>query len=395
MKQYILNKETGKIELSFSKEEYKALSDSDQKEMRRYYLFSGSRKAWVSRSKNNHYMATQIAIKLGFADGGYMGERLSFAEEVERQAEKAEARSERYEKYADNAEKRADSLQSEWTEARKDWSFVTQPNINSGRGRAFTNHRQRLLDRYTKGFEEYRKSEYFREKAITAEQTASMEKFKSRSYLSNRIEECNKNIREYEKRMIKAEESQNESYVGSLLERMEYELDKLAYLYNKLDELGGVLYDKTSVKKGYMVKIRGDWETVVKGNSKTVEVKPDCVSYTLKYAYAEIQELKIPDDWKEEKNTFINPFTVKDIVVRCSYDGKKVIKAFQVVKTTNKNVVIQEIAISNENIPEKDNFISDKQERRSVKVSRGNNVVNYDDWFLYKYQEDMSFASVY
>lgn len=393
-KKYILNVETQKIELQFEKTEYKALSIDDQKSLKSAFLFSGSRSAWVSRSTNNHYSAIRVAEKLGFENGGRIGERLSYAEEVERQVEKAESNAERYEFKANKAIQTAEVLQADWKEARQDWSFVTQPNINSSRGRAFSNQRQRILDRFTKGFDEYRKSEHFRDKAITAEETANMTKFKSRSYLSNRIEECNKNIREYERLMVKAEENQNDEYISRLLEKMEYELDKLSFMHNKLDELGGIQYDKTNIKKGYLVKIRGSWDTVVKANAKTVEVKPDCVPYTLKYPYAEIQELQIPEDWKEEKNTFINPFSIGDIVVRCSYDGKRVVKAFQIVKTTDKNVTIQEISIEN-NIPMVNNFISDKQERRAVKQSRGKNVVNYDNWFLYAYEEDMSFASIY
>ncbi|OBZ15897.1 hypothetical protein A8L34_28025 [Bacillus sp. FJAT-27264] len=384
-KQYILNLETSKIELRFSKEEYQALTTDEKKTLRRAYIFAGSRSAWVSRSTKNHYSAIQAAKQLGFSDAGKTGERLSYAEEVERQVEKAEVRTERYEKYADNAEKRAEGLQSEWTEARKDWSFVTQPNINSSRGRAFTNRRQRILDRYTKGFEEYRKSAYFRDKAETAEQTASMGKFKNRSYLSNRIEESNKIIREYERRIVQAEETQNDSHIETLLEKMEYELEKLAYLHNKLDEIGGVQFNKDNLKVGFRVKIRGSWKTVVKANPKTVEVKSDVVPYTLKYTYAEIQDMEIPGGWKEEERETVNPFEVNDIVVRTTIGSNTIIYAYQVVKKTNKSVTIKPIFVEN-NIPQINNFKIGLQERRAVKQDRNNSfVVNHDDWYLYKY----------
>jgi hypothetical protein len=385
-KQYILNRETSKIELRFSKEEYQALTTDEKKSIKSAYLFSGSRSAWVSRSTNNHYAAIRVAKQLGFTDGGKTGERLSYAEEVDRQVEKAEARIERFEKYADNAVERAKNLQSDLNSMRGDNSFFTQPIIAGHAGsQRFARQREKMYDRYHKGFEEYRKSEYFLDKAITAEQTASMSKFKNRSYLSNRIEECNKNIREYERRMVRAEETQNESYMETLLEKMEYELDKLAFLHNKMDELGGVQFNKDNLKAGYLVRIRSSWDTVVKANAKTVEVKPDVVPYTLKYAYAEIREMKIPEGWTEKKKEAVNPFEVDDIVIRTAINSNRIIKAFQVVKKTDKSVTIKPIVIE-DNIPQINNFKIGLQERRTVKQDRDNNfVVNHDDWYLYKY----------
>ena len=50
-------------------------------------------------------------------------------------------------------------------------------------------------------------------------------------------------------------------------------------------------------------------------------------------------------------------------------------------------VTFKRIDIQN-NKPVKDKFISDKQERRSVKQNRaGIFVVNDGDWYLYKYSE--------
>lgn len=212
-----------------------------------------------------------------------------------------------------------------------------------------------------------------------------MSKFKNRSYLSNRIEECNKNIREYERRIVRAEETQNESHMETLLEKMEYELDKLAFIHNKLDEIGGVQFNKDNLKAGYLVKIRGSWGTVVKANPKTVDVKYEVVPYTLKYAYAEIQDMRIPEGWLEKKKEVVNPFEVDDIVIRTDIGGNTIIKAFQVVKKTDKSVTIKPILIEN-NVPQRNNFKIGLQERRAVRQDRHNNfVVNHDDWYLYKY----------
>lgn len=89
---YIFNLETGKIELHFDKAEYMALPEESKKLLKSNFLFSGKSSAWVSRAKEpNLYHAKQAAAKLGFTQEQRQGERLSFAEQVERQAERAEA----------------------------------------------------------------------------------------------------------------------------------------------------------------------------------------------------------------------------------------------------------------------------------------------------------------
>ena len=110
-KNYIFNLETGKIELHFDKAEYMALSAEQKKLIKSNFLFSRYSSAWVSRCKEpNLYRARKVAEQLGFTQEKRTGERLSFAEQVERQAERAEARAERFEGYADNAERRAENL---------------------------------------------------------------------------------------------------------------------------------------------------------------------------------------------------------------------------------------------------------------------------------------------
>jgi hypothetical protein len=298
MKKYINNLETGTIELHFTKEEYKALSEDQKKEIRRAYLFSGRSQAWVSRSKNNHYWAIQVAKKIGFTEEEKQGQRLSYEEELNRKAEKAEQRSERYEKYADNAETRAENLQSGFNTMRKDWSFITQPNISSSAGRAFTNYRQKLIDRYTKGFEESRKGDYFKEKAKAAQATADKVQLKNRVYLNNRINECEAYIRKLERYIVEAEEKGNEKAIENYLSEMEYQIDKKAFMQNCLDELGGT-FSKEDIKEGYLILIRHGWAKVKKVNTKTVTceyIEHPLNGWDSKVEYAEIKKIKIPEN---------------------------------------------------------------------------------------------------
>lgn len=410
-KKYINNLETGHIELHFEKSEYQALSAEQKKEIKGAYLWSRYASAWVSRSTKNHYSALRVAEKLGFTAEEKQGERLSFAEEMEIKAAKAEHRADRYEYKAGKAEQTAERLQSGINSMHGDNSFFTQPNINTSAGRAFTRRRERMFARFDSGMEEYRKSEYYKDRAETARQTASMSQLKDPVYLDNRIKEQNSTIKKlqsnivnyenklyrieqgeelknYEGEILTAEQYQN--WIDETLSKLEYEIDKLAYFENALEEIGKTrkLYSKEDIKPGYLIKVRGRWAKVEKANPKTVQ--GDYLEAHLKgcyclYPYAEIQNMKIPEDWKLEQSKTENPFNIGDIVVRNNIGGDRIIHAYQVVKISAKTITIQEIQVIN-NQPIKDNFISDKQQRKTVKQDRQNNfVVNDGSWYLYQY----------
>lgn len=389
-KTYINNLETGKIELHFTKGEYQALTDEQKKGLKSAYLFSRYAQAWVSRAKNNHYRALQVAGQLGFTEEETQGKRLTYEEELNKKVEKAERRSERYEQYSENAQNRAKNMQSELNSHHGDIAFFTQPNINSSGGRSFTNYRNKIFNRYNKGFEEYRKSEYFKEKAEIAQNTANKEQLKDRSYLCNRIKECRSIIKKYESYIVTAEEKSNNRTIEKYLSEIEYQGDKMAFMENCLDKLGNN-YTKDNLKVGYLVKIRGEWEKILKLNRTTIESQPleeNIKMFIFKYPYAEIQEMKIPNNYKEPEKTLKNPYIKDDIIVNYSVDGSRIIEAYQVIKTTPKGVQIQKIDIEH-NKPIKDSFTLDKPMRKKIVKSKYSNfmgVSNNNGW-LYKWED--------
>ena len=418
-KNYILNLETGKIELYFEKSQYIALTEEQKSELKSAFLWSNYSKAWVSRSKNNHWRAEQVAKKLGFEGEEKTGERLSFAEQLERKAEKAEVRAERMETHAENASKKAEILQADFNKYRKDWSWLTQPIITGHAGsQAFARHKDKVMAKYGQGFEEYKKSEYFKNRAETARRTADMDQLKSPVYLDNRLRECNSSLKKLQGHIVGYEEQiykinngevvknwhtgepltveKLEESIQERLEKYEFEMDKLTYFESCMEETkraliesGRKLYSKEDIKIGYLIKVRGKWSKVIKANPKTVE--GDYLESYLKgcyclYPYAEIQEIQIPEGWTEKSTQIENPFQVGDVLIRSGYSGNTIITAYQVVKTTNKTIEIQEINIA-DNKPVVNNFISDKKERRTVKKSKtGEIVVNDGNYFLYKYE---------
>ena len=329
---YIFNLESTKIELHFDKSEYAAMTDEQKRELKGAFLFSGKGKCWVSRAKEpNLWRAKQVAEKLGFTGEQREGERLSYAEQLERQAERAEARADRYEGYAANAAGRAEQLQKPLNDMHGDISFFTQPNINSSAGRAFTNYRERLYNRYHKGFEEYRKSSYFLDRAETARGTASQAQFSDPAYLDRRIKECQKEIRAREKNAVSYEKAltdiengvERKKYSGEVitadevkgllsreLELIEKAMDKQGYLENRLDDLGGRRFSKENIKVGYIVSVKHvEQAEVISTGPVNIGYKVltgGAAGMTLTAAYAEIKDVIRA----EEKKPPAHPFEV-------------------------------------------------------------------------------------
>jgi len=408
MGKYILNKETQKIELHFSKPEYMALSESQKSEIKSAFLFSKTSAAWVSRSIHNHYRAEQIAQKLGLENGGKVGERLSYTEELERKSDRAEARAERYEQYSENAEKRAEKLQAGLNAYRGDIAFFTQPIIAGHAGsRAFANYREKLYKRYEHGFEEYKKSEYYQDRAATARRTADNTKLQDRVYLHNRIKECNKNLKIYQEHIARYEdtlyktqqgekltnhsgelltEDYIEQRVAERLEKYEYEEGKLEFFENCLTELGGVQFSKDNIKAGYIVKIKRS------GKCEIISAGPVNVTYKiltggaagmcLTAPYAAVEEIIA----EKQASKVINPFKANEIL--CSYrpSGNSIYKAYQIIKVTETGVKIQQIAVEN-GIPIPEKFTGEAPKQKKVVKSKWSDFVGVynDDWQLHKY----------
>lgn len=360
---YIFNLETTKIELHFEKSEYDALTESDKRKIKSYFLWSRKGNCWVSRAKEpNLWGAIRVAKKLGFTEEERQGERRSFEEQVEIQKERAEARAERYESYSENAEKRAERLQKPVNDMHGDIAFFTQPNINTSAGRAFTRSREKMLEQYTNGFEEYRKSSYFKEKAATARNTAEQAQYRDLAYLDRRIRECKKEIEKRNKNALYYEEVIQAIECGEIrkrfsgeiitadeargwyekeLELIEVAIDKQAYLKNCLEELGGVKFNRDNIKPGYIVKIQrwGLCEIISTGSQNvTYNVMGIRGGGTLKAAYAEIVE--VVETREQEKAA--QPFQVGErFTARIFENSKRAEAVYEIVKATSSTIQLK------------------------------------------------------
>ena len=372
MRKYTFNLATTKIELHFEKSEYAALTNEQKADLKSAFLWSRTGSCWVSRAKEpNLWRAKQVAAKLGFTEEQREGERLSFSEQVERQAERAERRAERYEQYAENAAQRGASLQEPLNRMHGDIAFFTQPIIAGHAGsQAFARRREKMFAQYEKGFEEYRKSGYFQDRARTARATADGAKYRDVAYLDRRIKECKSEIKARKKNVILYEETlsaiengeKKKRYDGTPitaemvtdwlereLELIEKAIDKQAFLEACVDECGGIQFSRDNVKIGYHVKVKGDRYAEVIG------VGPKNITYriltggakgmVLKAAYAEITEI-VSSEEKRETHPFTvgERFTVEQHTYdRDSFKCTRTHVTYEIVKATSATIQLKPV----------------------------------------------------
>nr|WP_304956986.1 DUF3560 domain-containing protein [uncultured Acetatifactor sp.] len=374
MKPYIFNLETTKIELHFEKSEYAALSVEQKSDLKSAFLWSRTGNCWVSRAKEpNLWRAKQVAAKLGFTEEQRQGERLSFSEQVERQAERAEKRAERYEQYAENAERRGVALQQPLNRMHGDIAFFTQPIIAGHAGsQAFARQRERMFAKYEKGFEEYRKSSYFQDRARTAKATADGAKYRDVAYLDRRIKECRKEIRAREKNIIHYEQTlyaiENgekkkqfdgapitaevvNDWIKRELELVEKAMDKQAFLEACVDQCGGIRFSKDNIKIGFQVRLNDGFDSEV----EVIGAGPQNITYriltggakgmVLQAAYAEIKEIIKAEELRET-----HPFTVGEqftaeqyVRVGDSPKWERIHVTYEIIKATSSTIRLKPV----------------------------------------------------
>jgi len=307
---FVVNRETKKLELHFSKEDYQALDPEVKKMIKSYFLFSRNKSAWISKASRHLSYPKTIAAKAGLTDGGKIGEKISFAERMEREAERAEVKAERAGETAMKRKREGEQLQGEFNELRKDWAFITQPIMSGHAGsEAFGRQRSRIMARYDKGFEKYSQSEYYQKKAERLRRAAKQTKLKDPVYLSRRIKEnrriianIKKNIPDYEERLAKAEtDADKAKYQGWLEEVMDNladRIDKLTFFTEAMENIGGLKYTKEKLKGAtHVVYRKYGWYPVIRLNPKTVTIGNwlDVETSTWKAPYAEITDAKFKE----------------------------------------------------------------------------------------------------
>lgn len=367
---YQINRETQKLELIFDKAEYMALPDEKKREIKSNFLFSRTVGGWVSRAKwPNTYYAEKTAQSIGAENMGKTGEALSFAEQMETKAKRAEARAERMEARAERAEATGKALQKPIEDMHGDVAFFTQPIINTSAGRAFGRRRDRMFAAWERGFEEFKKSEYYRDAAQTARETAAGTKPKDKGFCQRRMDDAQKTIKAQQKNLESYKKKMDRISAGETLktwggseitaetvsgwietaeELIEAAISKYSYYAECLESLGGIQYNRENIKPGYIVKMKR-WNSIV-----TVT---NCGPKNFRYkhndgplagmggmeSYAEILEIISTDG--AEQPAPVHPFQIgekKEIPIWNSAASRYENHEHEIIKRTDKTVTIRD-----------------------------------------------------
>lgn len=195
---FIDDKETEKLNIHTTKQFYNALDREKRQIFKRYCLWSSKQECWVSKAKaeNCPYLKVKLS-EMGFVDGGTVGERLSFGDKVQKEQEKATVRAERAEKRAEKAQQRSNSLYNSASEMASAIPMGQPILVGHHSEKRDRRYRERIHNTMGKSVKEQEKSDYYKEKAKTAEWTAKGEKYRNPRYLNNRIKEAKAAVRLY------------------------------------------------------------------------------------------------------------------------------------------------------------------------------------------------------
>ena len=313
MGRYFRNMETNKLEIYLEKEDYGALDPAIKDEIRRHFLFSRKKCAWISRAKfPNLYFAEQIAKKIGLEDEGKVGERLTFAEQQEVKADRAESRACYYDHKAQKAMDEAEKLQKPFL--NMDYAAATQPINNNSAGRAFANQRNRIIAAYDKGIEEFRKSEYYANCANSARKTAKNTTDCTKGFCQRRIIEAERAIRAQKKNLdyyaMRMEQVKDgditistngevltaetiQKWIDSANEIIQTSIEKIAYYDRMVQDMGGIKFSSNNVHVGDIVKIE-QWKDpmiIINTGTKNITYTDMDKRFKLKASYAEIEKI--------------------------------------------------------------------------------------------------------
>ena len=236
---FIVNSER-KLEVYFNYDKYKNLPEADKKFIKSNFLWSRGKGAWISKASHPsqvQYLSNRLANELKLRSKG-REKRMTFQEERDKERSKAEYKVQVYDRRAQSAEARGEALQSEFDKLRQDWSWLTQPVIRGHRGsESFGKQRQRIIDRYSKGFQEFDKAKYYKAAKEYQENSLQNPELKNIDYIRKKIKEIEKLIKTYtgylEVAQIKLKVP-NRPDLAEIEDRMQRYMEELEYNYEKL-----------------------------------------------------------------------------------------------------------------------------------------------------------------
>jgi hypothetical protein len=261
---YYLVDSLGKAELHFEYSTYKNLSAYLQKEVKSYFNWSRARKAWVSKGSWNSGTVQRVIEQLNLPLKGKK-DRMSFEDQLDRRQKNLQYKSNVYENRAKKLEERAAYLVAEREKYRGDWSFWTQPNVDTSGGRSFTRQRNKIIENYFKGLDMNEKAAKFREFAASQRYASKNTQLNNPAYVLKKLEEAQslfEQLAKYTPDYIKLhlEKGTEESLIKAEVSKdaLDQAAQKLAFYMQVWDDLPeSAKFDRQKLKEARYVSVDG------------------------------------------------------------------------------------------------------------------------------------------
>lgn len=232
---YLINLETGKVNI-FSEKQFFELLTAEQKDtIRRYCLWSRTQNCWISKAKSENagYLRRQLD-SMSFIYKEAIGEKLSFEQQIQREKEKSESRAERALARAAKSDERSEQLYGQAKSMAGQIPLGQPILVGHHSEKADRNFRDRIHNKFGKAFEEMDKADFYRKQAEWARKEADGKKYEDPFYLGNRIKECERDLKVCNRRLEGKFYAHSKPEPVSDKERIFYE-ERLGHIREKLD----------------------------------------------------------------------------------------------------------------------------------------------------------------
>jgi hypothetical protein len=218
--------------------------------------------------------------------------RLSYAEQVDARCERKLEKAVRYDGYSENAEARAEVRSKA---AHEIGSFIPMGQPILVGHHSEKRHRRdlrRIDSNIRSSIEESKKADYFEHQSTHLEQDARRIK-EDPSYIMNRIEEAEVNLRRLER--DGHHYSDAEIRVKETTEKLKYWKCRQAEVEKMLNDAGLRVASPKNIKTGYFVRYGGSWYEVVRVSKKSVTIKNwlGVPTFTFRLRYADLTDYRV------------------------------------------------------------------------------------------------------
>lgn len=226
-------------------------------------------------------------------------ERQTFAERQEAKQDRAEDRAERREEWADKAAARSEAAHKGVRRIADAIPFGQPILVGHHSERHARKDQDRIHSGMRKAIDEEAKAKHHARMASIAREAADPRH--TVAFMARRIKDAETGLRDVDRKLAGSQGEPTGEWLERLTAMRADFIDRLGYWKAKMEVVGGVQHDKTTIAKGDRVLYGHAWYPVVRVNTKTVTVSHwlGIPSMTWQVPYPEVRDHRAAAQEKE------------------------------------------------------------------------------------------------